>query len=191
MSDKPVFLLDVDGVINACQYKLPTTWPEDTWRRTTARALNGEFPILYSTEVIDFINRMADVVEIRWHTTWQHEALALGRQLGIEAEFEVADAPEFDMYTYKMSSTWYNGPHGWWKMAAALRVVNDEERPLIWADDDLFGWNKDIFWSHAESFYYEVKLVTPLTEWGLTPDELEGIEDFAETFASDSTDSLS
>lgn len=178
---KPVWLLDVDGVINACTFPhFPDTFPKDTWRLEMVApgdphmyaAPGPAYPIRFSTEVVDFINHMADIVDIRWHTTWQDSAIThLSPALGIRTDIPVMIANEFRNTNHNKY---------WWKMPAALRVVNDEERTLIWTDDDLSGseirhFSENIAWDNTKHL-----LITPDTVAGLTPANLERIEEFAQ-----------
>lgn len=130
---KPVWLLDVDGVLNAVAEKGdPNVWPQDHWLRTEAVEDSGIGPILYSTDVRDFIVEMASRVEIRWHTTWQELTLTLAETIGLP-EFAIAEAPEFRDYGESSRK------HRWWKLGAVERVVKEEKRNLIWTDDDIYS----------------------------------------------------
>jgi len=89
----PVWLLDVDGVINAATIKPPTyVWPADAWIKTKVLGLT----VHVAQPVLDFIREVHELgrVEIRWHTTWQLDAPAFGEVLGLPT-FPVADAPEW------------------------------------------------------------------------------------------------
>ncbi len=129
----PVWLLDIDGVVNAASRSLPThAWPRDVWRQIEAEDAEGlSWPIKAAQPVVDFIRDVhhRGRAEIRWHTTWQRDAVDLGRRLGLP-EFGVAAAPEFaelDKYLDRGR---------WWKLPAARRVLADEGRALLWTDDD-------------------------------------------------------
>lgn len=161
---RPVWLLDIDGVINAVAKKPDiNTWPRETWHSVDVVASDGfAYPILYSTGVTDFIREMSQRVDIRWHTTWQVDALSLGEKLGLPV-FPVASAPEFRSVAVRFSSVW-------WKIGAAERVVFDEERKLIWTDDDL--------WSEARNVEHIATnncLVAPPTNTGLLKKHLNHI----------------
>lgn len=164
MSTKPVWLLDVDGVVNAVASKGdPNVWPKENWKSTRCEALNGIWPILYSQDVVDFINKMSERVEIRWHTTWQENAVSsLAPKLGI-VRLEVAYAPEF-----------HDSRFAWWKIPAAERVVFEEERPLIWTDDDIAFEKRKL--EHIET--KDSVLISPRTSIGLIPKQLKLIEEF-------------
>jgi len=129
----PVWLLDLDGVVNAASRTFPTyAWPKDTWREIEAEDEDGlSWPIKAAQPVVDFIRTVHESgrAEIRWHTTWQASALSVGRLLGLP-HFGVQDAPE-----YKRLDDFLDRER-WWKAPAARRVLADEGRDLLWTDDD-------------------------------------------------------
>lgn len=176
---KPVFLLDVDGVINACPWdeQFPETHPEETWNLVYGTALGRQWPIRYSSVVIDRINRLSERVEVRWHTTWQTEAPGLGELLGLNA-FKVEDHSKYN--THKSPEHLSFQQYAWWKMQAGINVLSVEKRPLIWADDDLSREHRVLTEAEAEENGLPICLVSPSTECGLTTTELDEIEYFIE-----------
>lgn len=165
---RPVWLLDVDGVINACT-KNPdrSIWPLDQWTAYRVRKM----PILVARPVVEFITAAheAGTVEIRWHTTWQDMANELAAEVGLPT-FPIADAPEYRTWDLDRAA-------GWWKLPAAKRVLTDEKRPLIWTDDD-------ITYSLGRRGQDEMRalgpalLIGPNERTGLTPKHLRWISDF-------------
>jgi hypothetical protein len=129
----PVWLLDLDGVINAASMTFPMhAWPRDSWRQITAEDSEGvSWPIRTAQPVVDFIRAVHESgrAEIRWHTTWQQDALVVGRHLGLP-DFAVAHAPEYGKLDEFLDR------NRWWKFPAARRVLADEHRALLWTDDD-------------------------------------------------------
>lgn len=174
---KPVWLLDIDGVINAYNW-LPSPNDGDFGTPKELRAHNG-FLILYFQEVMDFLTRVKDDVEIRWHTTWQNQALQLAKDLKL---------PEFAVQTLAATnkpSTWdIRSSYGWWKLDSAIEVAKVEERKLIWTDDDLEDVEKQLFYENAPADWQRADyslLITPSPSWGLTKTDLDEIEAFIET----------
>lgn len=149
---EPVILLDFDGVLNAFATfsKVPGTenymppkmlanlWPTDTWRHIEWQALGETWPIKWSTDVVRQVNALhGDGYEIRWHSTWQTSILPLARHMGLP-ELPIHTAPEADEHEGQLAAVLMReGKPGWWKYPAAERVLTDEQRPLIWIDDDL------------------------------------------------------
>lgn len=120
----PIWLLDVDGVLNAVCHpsRPPRTW--DSWRSGTAIAAGERFVITFAPELMTGIRDLHEsgMVEIRWLTTWGHDANRSLRHLLELPEFPVAGEPAY--------------AEAWWKLPCAVRAAQDE-RPLIWTDDDL------------------------------------------------------
>ena len=125
-----MWLLDIDGVINALENPGPPTraWPSGCWRRVLAESAHEiRWQIVAAQPVLDFIwlVHSSGQAEIRWHTSWQEFANNVSRELDLP-EFPIQPAPEFDE---PISLTW-------WKLPAARRVLAEEGRRLIWTDDD-------------------------------------------------------
>ena len=121
MSDKPIWLLDVDGVINAFDESGPVMGDWGDWTGFTARG----FPIRYSPKMIARILALheADRVEVRWLTTWGRHANTDLPELGLP-EFAVAAEMPF------------RERDGWWKLPVAQELF-DQGHAIIWTDDDM------------------------------------------------------
>lgn len=177
---KPVWLLDIDGVVNAIGKGDPSVWPKPQWRHGKAECDGQEWPITWAVPVVDFIRTVHESgrAEIRWHTTWQHEACNLAALVGLP-EFAVADAPEFDDQPGHAARAIAAGRPKWWKLPAAERVVRDEGRPLIWTDDDItwdLGRRYDV--DTELRAFAPALLIAPDKHTGLTPKRLRMIGDF-------------
>src|SRR6185436_13043128 len=98
MTGIPIWLLDIDGVINALDDPPdPRTWPADQWVRAMAMSnLDLEWPMLAARPVLDFLRQVHEQgrAEIHWHTAWQRNALNVGDALGLPA-WPVAPCPEY------------------------------------------------------------------------------------------------
>lgn len=190
----PVILLDVDGVINAITKKPNRSiWPVASWRSGWALCSGKEWPITWSVEVIEFLTRVhvEGRAEIRWHTTWQHEAKNLADLVGLP-KFPVALAPEAprdDVPNGELiAARMRDGLPAWWKYGAARRVVIEEGRPLLWIDDDItYELNRRE--RGVMSLMGAVQLISPSQETGLIPRHLREIEAFLQNWpATDTTD---
>lgn len=135
----PVWLLDIDGVLNAAvgPGRPPTqAWPKDQWIDTSADAIDRgrakprTWRILAAKPVVDFIRSVHESgrAEIRWHTTWQDLAREVSQALKLP-EFAVQDAPEFWAIEEELRRD------RWWKLPAVWRVLTDGRR-VLWTDDD-------------------------------------------------------
>jgi hypothetical protein len=179
---KPVWLLDIDGVLNATHRYFPThVWPRNDWRQFKAMGNSREWTLKVAQPVHDFIQQVHDsgLVEIRWHTTWQHAAQNVAREL-VLPEFPVHEAPEYN------STAWTYSVQGlWWKLPAAWRVIAEEKRPLIWTDDDIsFLTNKEQL--AALKAAGKVLLIEPSSTEGLVKKHLTKIQEFIDLLQEES-----
>lgn len=184
----PVALLDVDGVLNALTRKPDTNvWPFDSWKSGRAQAGDGRsFLINWATDVVDWINALDDSgrVEFRWHTTWLHDAQNIADLLGLN-RFPVADStPEVadgDVYGYESQQMHVarlrEGVPAWWKYGAARRVLEEEQRPLIWMDDDITEQLPRVRRDNMAA-NGAVLFLCPDRHTGLTPKHLRQAEQF-------------
>lgn len=164
---KPIFLLDVDGVINAFgdwaeRDREKEGWPE--YKCFNAHSKTGSYLIRYAPALIDRLNALADRVEFRWLTTWHAEtdeaiAKAVGFQRGLPHLGEVDH---------------YASP--WWKLQPAIDCFN-EGHGLIWADDDLQGDFQSRTWVRSQE-PHELLPLTPNMTVGLTPKHMDQVEEW-------------
>jgi hypothetical protein len=175
-------LLDIDGVINAVTKRTPTfAWPRGAWRTGNAVADGSPWPITWSTRVVNFLTGVHKEgrAEIRWHTTWQHDAQNLADLVGLPT-FAIADAPEAPAYGVPngelMAARMRDGLPAWWKYGAARRVVIEEWRPLIWVDDDITSELTRRTRDNLASIG-PVRYISPDNATGLIPRHLQEIDE--------------
>jgi hypothetical protein len=173
----PVWLLDIDGVVNALAMGMPTdTWPEYAWVQRVVQTVVPDrglttLPILAARPVLDFIHwvHRNGLAEIRWHSTWRSAAVTgLAPALGLPA-IPISVAPE-----------WTDAPPMWWKIPAARRVAETGRR-LVWTDDHLNLYRTDALSASelaALDRWTGALLLSTNPETGLTPDDLATIERF-------------
>lgn len=134
MSDKPIWLLDVDGVLNAFDETRPVLGDWGDWQTFTARG----FPIRYSPTMVGRILALHEsgAVEVRWLTTWGRHANTDLTPLGFP-EFAVAAEMPF------------RERDGWWKYPVAKELF-EQGQAIIWTDDDItyssdaLDWLRDV-----------------------------------------------
>lgn len=169
---KPVWLLDVDGVLNATD----PGW-DGPHRQGNAVANGMTFRLRWAPGLVARIARLhrSGSVEVRWATTWVDEIEQVERLLRL---------PRFPTaFTGLGAAPSVKAPSLKW--AAALEVVEGERRPLLWTDDDaITSWEAGIRRLGATGL--PVMLVAPDPHTGLQPDHLAAIEDFlADPWAAD------
>lgn len=164
MADRPLWLLDVDGVINAVD---PVHDGKPGWNRGIR---SGVMSIRWRTKVAEFIAaaHRSGRAEVRWLTTWEELANEeLAGPLGL---------PTFELAGHRQAEV---GALDWWKFDIVRREVPDD-RPLIWTDDDLASAERMVpglrEWIAARTG--PKLLISPDWHHGLTDDLLAQIEVF-------------
>ncbi len=117
----PIWLLDVDGVVNAFDETRPVLGDWDDWQTFTACG----FPMRYSPAMTSRIRTLHETgqVEVRWLTTWGRKANTDLKPFGLP-EFEVAAEQPFHE---RLS---------WWKLPVAQELFA-HGNAIIWTDDDI------------------------------------------------------
>jgi hypothetical protein len=159
---KPVWLLDVDGVLNASRPGWGAA-PRSGW----AYSAGERWRIRWAPALVSRIRTLhrSGRVEIRWCTTWCHDADQIERLLNL---------PPFDR---AWGGQLFGAEASDAKLAAARTVV-DTGRPLIWTDDaevpeegplveELSGDGRGL-------------LIRPKPYKGLQPEHVDAIEAFIE-----------
>lgn len=159
--NRSVWLLDVDGVLNANK----PGWGAAP-RKTNVAGLTIRWAPALVTRIYNLNH--AGTVDIRWCTTWcgyPDQLGTLGRLLHLDLASAFGDRP--------MSKTWAD-----LKVEAALQVLA-EGRPLIWTDDDEVDAGRLLFpeLAAAEADGGAL-LISPRSNRGLQPEDLDRIEAF-------------
>lgn len=158
----PVWLLDVDGVVNASK----AGWSAEPCK-ATAYAGGVGYTMRWAPALIDRIRDMhvAGLVEVRWCTTWCAWADQLERLWGLPP---LGRAFTEDVNGYEASLA---------KLAAARQVLADGHR-LIWTDDMEVPEPGDVV--HDElTADGRALLIRPSGRRGLRPEHLDEIEAWA------------
>ena len=160
----PIWLLDVDGVINAFADDLG--WGEAS-QVGKARSAGRTYTLQWAQPLIERIRSLHEsgLVEVQWCTTWCPDADQLEQLWGL---------PYFER-------SWTEDLNGFpaikRKIETAQNVLRAGRR-LIWTDDDVTPLP-------GSSYYEEMTadgralLIAPLYRVGLQPEDLDAIEAFA------------
>lgn len=167
---KPLWLLDVDGVLNVGRRKNarpPHSWPADSWVDFTGydAPSASSWPMRVARPVVDFLNSVIadDLADVAWLTTWRDSANALGATLGLPT-LDVVPTPDYDR-RHVMSD--------WWKLPPVRDLLGG--RPLVWTDDDARFYLRD-----ADKVNFNAwpnLVVSPSTSTGLVKRDLTTIHD--------------
>ncbi|GGM28024.1 hypothetical protein GCM10011608_11100 [Micromonospora sonchi] len=156
----PVWLLDVDGVVNASR----PGWSAQP-RTGYAYALGQQWKMRWAPALITRIRQLhkAGTVEVRWCTTWCAYADQLERLWALP--------PLGRAFTDDI-----NGRAASMAKLAAARQVIAEVRRLIWTDDTEVPLYGEV---HDELVAAGALLIRPKGSTGLQPGHLDAIEAFA------------
>lgn len=157
----PLLWLDVDGVLNSSKKR--GAFP-DVRRHKVYDEISGlVFDLHLSRQVGTAL--AARPVEIRWLTTWMHQAdTRIASLVGLPRGLTVAGQRKF---TETGSD---------WKRRAVLEEAEASRRPFIWADDD--AHTVDALLDLSEAWVPPHLLITTDEDVGLTPEDFERIDAF-------------
>jgi hypothetical protein len=165
MAAPPVWLLDVDGVLNASR----AGWSAAP-NSVGVWAYGERFRLRFSPQLVDRIAALhrERIVEIRWATSWVGRTDSVSTALGL---------PQFpDAFTYAGSRPPSPGNTLLAKTRAAHDVITIEGRRLIWTDDDAIP---RIGPYRAALDAAGALLIAPKPNRGLRPEHLDQIEAYA------------
>jgi hypothetical protein len=163
-TDVPVWLLDVDGVVNARH----PAW-EQPFANGNAFVDGVTYRLQWAPALTRYIKSVhkRQAAEVRWATTWVdhiHQVERLLRLPAFPTAFRgLGAAPSVGAPDRKLS--------------AALQVVEIERRPLIWTDDDaipITGTQR----RRLDESGVPILLLAPDPYEGLTPVHLKRIDQF-------------
>lgn len=126
VKDKPLILLDIDGVINmhALSKEEQTAMWSDSERKPNVNGYN----IDYSPSMVKLISSWNLKADVQWLTTWDDKANKyLAPALGLP-EFPVAREAKEELSKDK---------------AFFKHAEKDPERTIIWIDDELLSWKDE------------------------------------------------
>lgn len=167
-SAKPIWLLDIDGVLNALVDPKTMSHPHwtDLVRKPVRTSFQGEYNLTMSTTVVNFVKDQAAAgTDIQWATTWQNDA-------------NLFVAPAFGLPVLPVGAPALGMSDHSYKERAALAAI-DAGRPLIWTDDDAI---RLIVRMEIEQSGVPHLMIEPDTRIGLTPQHLSAIAKFLETY---------
>ncbi|MFI5915270.1 HAD domain-containing protein [Dactylosporangium sp. NPDC051541] len=156
MDDVPVWLLDVDGVINV---KRPA-WGEAPFH-DRAYALGAEWKLRWAPGLLARIRRLhrEGLAEVRWCSTWCAWPGELERVFKVRFDRAFGEVPDYSVA----------------KLAAALAVMEGGRR-LVWTDDVEVPLTGLLF--ESMTLDDRALLIRPDDRRGLTPADLDAIEAF-------------
>lgn len=166
---KPVWLLDVDGVINVVNRKELVAGSD----LESGVALDPDqigWKILWHTTIIDRINALSDVLDIHWLTTWKSHA-----------QSQIAPLVGLNRFPVLPETSPRPNNTVWWKrtQVAVWQNTAQYKRPLVWTDDELYDWAADTKWAQRQ--FPGSLIIGPKEKVGLTHEHLDQIEAWVES----------
>ncbi len=164
----PVWLLDVDGVLNAAR----PGW--DVSPDQARAVVDGvSYRLRWAQPMVDRVRAMATggAVEVRWATTWVDHIAQIEASLGL---------PRLPTAFSGLGS--HLAKAATQKLDAALHTVEVERRPLIWTDDDAIPEHGPML-DRLRRAGVPVLLLSPRTGIGLQPEDLDDIDAFLDELA--------
>lgn len=161
MREKPVWLLDVDGVINVDQ---PSAWGVKSEKAQVEISETERYEMRWAPPLITEIRKIhvGDLAQVMWCSTWCQWASKLEmlwRLPRFDRAFEIHDGYR-QMREHKVK---------------AARSVLASGRPLIWTDDDAFPTRPSELSEFRGS---DTLLIAPNPIMGLKPQHIATIRAF-------------
>lgn len=160
---RPVWLLDVDGVLNATK---PGWGAAPLTRTVYADAV--AFHMRFAPALLRRLRELhhAGAVEVRWATTWVDHIDQITGLMGL---------PSWQC-AFTLAGTGRDAAAA--KYAAAMDVVQTERRRLIWTDDEAIPADGTHAHRRLTAAGPSVLLIRPAANRGLRPEHLDRIEAF-------------
>lgn len=173
MKIEPKLYLDVDGGVNAVldYVNKPHLTAHSDWQELFI----GEHRITYSPKVINALNELTKTVDITWLSAWKERAVnELSPALGLNVN-------SFKFGAGHQSSLVYKEPEidkRWWKLNVALDHIHNDQRPLIWIDDELHKEAQNSIRYIAKFEAVDLLMLNTNIHVGITDNDLDRIDSF-------------
>jgi hypothetical protein len=170
---KPLWFVDVDGVINALVDYVAKHHLNhySDWETID---VNG-YPIVFSPTLIDSINRLSGYIDIVFLSTWAESAVTdLAPALGLNIKSFLRPDGSNSSFEYQGN----DAAKRWWKLNGILKHINNDHRPFIWTDDDMHNDIQRAIFGRAAFEGVDNLLIAPNSKIGLTNQHIEMITTF-------------
>lgn len=170
---KPLWFVDVDGVINALvdYANKPHFGSYSDWQTIN---VNG-YPIVFSPTMVQSINALSANIDIVFFSTWAEPAVRdLAPALGLDIKSFLRSDGTNSSFDYQGN----DASKRWWKLNGILDHINNDQRPFIWTDDDMNNEVQRAIYGRAAFEGVDNLLIAPNSKIGLTNQHMEMIEAF-------------
>jgi hypothetical protein len=185
----PLFLLDIDGVLNLFDAWVPTGehyWTSKGELRFKTKApdhLNlkraGGYELLLHPQHTAWIAEIEAEFDTVWATMWQDNAWMFGRVAGFGEDWDYVD---FDSFRPKIGERRMVGNGvGTYKHPGIVAVLGD--KPGVWVDDDMTPFQHEWARKRTEAGIPTL-FIQPDPEFGMTREHVDQILAFAKDVAA-------
>lgn len=169
---KPLLLIDVDGPLN------PYAATPDTMNKFNRRNPDKRFEV---HKLLNFkvrltpwhgeeLTKLADLYDLVWCTTWEHDAnTMIGPRIGL---------PELPVITFPKTLTDHDA-RVYFKTPTVVEYATG--RPFAWIDDEVSTWDSTYVEKHHDG-PSNLMFVDPVT--GLTNEHFNALTDWADTLTA-------
>jgi hypothetical protein len=181
----PLFLLDIDGVVNLFDAWIPTgrVWWDTKGRMRQDRvapahlreAVAASYRLLLNPSHPEWIAEIVDAgYDPVWATMWQDRAWLFGEQAGFGVDWDYID---FDSFRPQFGEQRMTGNGvGTYKHPGIVHVFGD--RPGVWVDDDMTPFQHEWARKRTEAGIPTL-FIQPDPEFGITREHIDQILEFA------------
>lgn len=173
MNDKPLLLLDVDGVLNA--------FPTRPGAQYSRHLIDG-YQIHFHAELPAMVSALEEVFEIVWFTLWNHRATpGIGPHVGLDQATHLTTSWERGWEAALTAGYTSTGIRQlMYAKTPLLPELVDAQRPWVWIDDAHSVWDQE-YLERAGMDPTRFRLVRTDPEVGLMWDDVEEAIAFART----------
>lgn len=190
-TNKPLFLLDIDGVLNLFDAWVPSGpayWTVNGIRKQPRvapdhlrQARVQGYDLLLHPEHPEWVAEIEQHFEPVFATMWQSGAYLFGQKAGFGVDWDYID---FDSYRPQYGGKRMTGNGvGTYKHPGIVDILGD--RPGVWVDDDMTPYQKEWAQKRTEAGIPTL-FIQPDPEFGMTREHVDQILDFARALQTDS-----
>ena len=191
MSNKPLILVDIDGVLNAFNAwnavdddRYPRGYRWEAPKQGFAHRMAEGHSLLVPHTAHDHLTTLAALGEPVWATMWQNKAAAFARAAFLDF---AADWDFIDFHAHRPADDdriWGRWGAGVGSYKAPGIAATAGDRPMVWIDDDLQVENH--MWAQARNEAgIPTLLVQPDPRVGLLPEHVTEIVNWVATLAKE------
>lgn len=180
MTQEIDWFTDIDGVINVfpsnndAQNRGPHLRQWKQWKQVVI----DNYPITYSPNMIERMNRVGESVNIHMLTTWYETSVSFFNPgVGLESTSYI---PRKIGLSHPLTANQSNPNKEaeWWKLNAVKEHIEAHGNPFIWTDDQINGSIRRYINAVAKDMGIPCLIITPFQTMGIEKRQMDAIEKF-------------